>query len=149
MAAYQWKAGARMSGDAQKVGEALARLERKGRLTPDEVVKSAKRSDSVLHQYFEWDDAAAAVKYREVQAGNLIRAVEVVVEGSSEPVRAFVNVVTEGGERKYMDVEAALSEQPTRDQVLADAIAELRAFEKKYAGISELAEVIDAIRKVA
>ena len=48
-----------------------------------------------------------------------------------------------------MNVEAALSVQQTRDEVLATALSELRAFERKYNTLSELAEVIEVIRRVA
>lgn len=148
MAAYRWKLGSRIEGDAQKVGEQLALLEKRGQLTPKGVVDASRRSDSLLHGYFEWRDDVAAEKYREVQAKEIIRSVELVVEGS-EPTRAFVSVRIEGGSSRYMNVEAALSSVDTRDAVLATALSELRAFERKYSALAELAEVLEAIRRVA
>ena len=149
MTAYQWKSGFHVKADAQKVGEQLARIERKGRLTPEALVSANRREGSVLHDYFEWRDDVAAQKYREVQASYVIRAIEVQVSGCSEPTRAFVSVSAEGGGFSYMNVEAAMRHEPTRDEVLDNALSELRQFERKYAGLVELAGVIDAIRQVA
>ena len=149
IAAYSYKAGFRLKLDAQTVGEELERIERKGPLTPKAVVDASRRKNSKLHSLFEWDDATAAELYRESQASYIIRSVEVTVSGTSNPVRAFVSVSSNGGGYEYISVEAAMSEQHTRDEVLEKAITELRMFEKKYAGLAELAGVIEAIRQVA
>ena len=53
--------------------------------------------------------------------------------------------INENGGNTYMNVERALSEVGTRDEVLARAYAELKAFERKYANLEELAGVIAAI----
>ena len=94
MAVYKWKSGARLVGDPQIVGEQLARIEKHGTLTPKAVVDASRRSSAPLHDYFEWRDDVAAEKYREVQAKEIIRSVELVIEGS-EPTRAFVSVKVE------------------------------------------------------
>ena len=39
-----------------------------GRVTPEEVIDAARRTDSPLHDYFDWDDTSAAHKYRIEQA---------------------------------------------------------------------------------
>jgi len=149
MTAYQWKSGAHIKGSAQAAGEVCRKLEEEGNLTPKALVEASRPEDAPLHSMFEWDDAVAAERYREVQGGMIIRYLEVVPSGSSEPVRAFVSVAAEGGGRSYMDVTAALSSEPTRDEVLETALAELRAFERKYRSLSELSDVLAAIRKVA
>jgi len=63
-----------MNGDAKQdaVRERLDSLAARGHLTPRDVVADAKRKDSPLHSYFEWDNAKAATKYRLVQARRLI-----------------------------------------------------------------------------
>lgn len=150
MAAYQWKAGSRVNADAQKVGEVCERLERKRQLTPKALVNASRRESSALHDLFEWNDAIAAEKYRETQAAYIIRSIEVVITGTSEPVRAFVSVsADERQERTYVNVEFALATESTRDEVLKNALDELRAFERKYANLEELANVLAEIRKVA
>jgi hypothetical protein len=42
-------------------------------LTPKIVVNAARKKDSPLHDRFEWNNAVAGEKYREVQAAELIR----------------------------------------------------------------------------
>lgn len=149
MAAYQWKRGSFMSGDAQKAGEVCEMLERRGDLTPQALVEESRPDDAPLHSMFEWDDAQAAEKYREVQAGQIIRSVEVVPAGGTEPVKAFVSLSVGGKERRYSSTEVALADPDSREMVLRDALAELKAFERKYSQLSELAGVIAAIREVA
>lgn len=151
MAIYKWKSGSRVSADAQKVGEVCERLERKGNLTPKALVNASRRKNAVLHDLFEWDNEIAAEKYRETQASYLIRSIEVVSAGISEPVRAFVSVTAneEKTERTYINVERALSTNGTREEVLSIALAELKAFERKYSNLEELTNVIAAIREVA
>ena len=145
MTIYKWKQGSRVNFDAQKVGEVCERLEKKGKLTPTALVDASRRSNAPLHNLFEWDNEKAAEKYRETQAAYLIRSIEVVVTGVSEPVRAFVSVNIDGESRQYMNVETAMKSEPTRDQVLSDALIELESFKRKYSNLKELASVISAI----
>ena len=151
MAIYKWKSGSRVSADAQKVGEVCEQLEKKGNLTPKALVDASRRKNAALHDLFEWNDEIAAEKYRETQASYLIRSIEVVSTGTSEPVRAFVSVTVneQATERTYINVKRALSTNGTREEVLAIALAELRAFERKYKNLEELANVLAAIREVA
>ena len=148
MTVYKWKTGARLRVSAQTAGEECARLERMGRLTPPELVDASRPEDAPLHSAFEWNDAIAAERYRETQAGYIIRSIEVVPVGMSEPVRAFVSVTAEDAPR-YIETVKAMAAADTRETVLERARAELRAFERKYAGFEELAAVMDAIKEVA
>lgn len=150
MAVYQWKPGSHVKLNAQKVGETFEKLESNGTLTPSAVVDASRRKNAPLHDFFEWDDEIAAEKYRETQASYLIRSIEIISHGTPTPVRAFVSVTREElPKQSYMSVERALSIEDTRESVLETALAELRAFERKYAGLKELANVIAAIRQVA
>lgn len=149
---YRFKEGARLPGDAQKVGERLAALEAAGRLTAEAVVMEARDAASPLHPLFEWDDAKAADRYRVIQAGHVIRCVTVVMERQqpedSKPIRAFVPV-TEGDEsRRYVDTVRALGDADMRRQVLSQAHSELGAVARKYRELQELAGVVEAIDRV-
>lgn len=149
---YKFKVGAHLKGDAQAVGERLSRLEAKGRLTPEEVVLDAKKERSVLHSYFEWDDAKAAHKHRLHQAGYLIRSITVEVEApepNEEPrsIRAFVPISADD-ERSYVPTIKALSDEDMRKQVLAQAHSELGAVARKYRELKELSDVVGAIDRV-
>lgn len=54
--------------DAQIIGPELERLAGLGVTTPDGIMDAAQDEASPLHPYFEWDNKAAAAKYREWQA---------------------------------------------------------------------------------
>lgn len=149
MAAYQWKRGSFVTGDAQAAGEVCSMLERRGELTPQSLVEESRPDDAPLHSMFEWDDAQAAEMYRQQQARQIINSIEVVAIGDSKPVKAFVSLRVGGMERRYESTEVALSRPDSREQVLKEALSELKAFERKYGRLTELADVIAAIREVA
>ena len=145
MAIYKWKPGAHVRGSAQAAGDECARLEAEGRLTPRELVDESRPEDAPLHHCFEWNDDVAAEKWREAQAGHIIRCVEVVREDMSQPVRAFTPVIVTPDEaRVYRSVEAVMVTADGRRAMLDDAKRELAAFKRKYAGLKELAAVIEA-----
>lgn len=153
MTVYQFKPGSHLGGNAQTVGEQLAALDTRGRLTPEAVLQEARPDDSPLHAFFEWDDAKAAEKHRLTQAGHLIRSVTVVMEQhDAEPertIRAFVPItVGQEESRRYVDTIRALSDDELRRQVLAQAHSELGAVARKYRELKELSEVCKAIDKV-
>ena len=54
--------------------------DRRGRLTPEQVVEAARDESSPLHECFEWDDGKAAHKYRVEQARDLLKRVKIEVE---------------------------------------------------------------------
>lgn len=145
---YQYKFGARCPVPAQVAGEECARLEAQGRLTPHDLVEESRPEDAPLHKAFEWNDAIAAERYRETQAGYIIRSVEVVMEEASEPVRAFVSVVEES-QRSYQSIEVVMRDANSREALLESARRELAAFQRKYESLTELADVFEAIKELA
>jgi len=145
---YKFKSGTRLKVSAQAAGELCAELESQGKLTPHEVVEVSRPDDAPLHSAFEWDDEIAAEKYRETQASYIIRSVEVVVEGSDKPTRAFVSLTVAENEREYREINKVLSIRSERELLLAEAKRELTAFKHKYAVLEELADVFAAIDRV-
>jgi hypothetical protein len=86
--------GARISdGQAQIAGERFVELkEERGELTAEAVIEDAQPEDSPIHPFFEWDDCAAAEKYRREQARHLLRSVAIIIErpnGAPSLVRLF------------------------------------------------------------
>jgi ribonuclease D len=149
---YQFKPGSHLTGNAQAVGERLARLEAKGRLTPLAVMSDARARNSPLHRFIEWDDAKAAHRYRLDQAAHLIRCVTVVVEQPDQQegrtIRAFVPIAGAYDTRSYIPTMRALGDAELRKQVLQQAHMELGAVAKKYRELKELSEVVEAIDRV-
>lgn len=144
---YQIKSGARLAVSAQVAGEECKRLAEQGRLNPKSLVDESRPEDAPLHKCFEWNDDVAAEKWRETQAAYIIRSVEVTVEQSSEPTRAFVVTVSDG-DRTYKDIGYVLRSTESREALLDAAKRELLSFMRKYKTLSELAGVMDAIEGV-
>ena len=144
---YQWKLPGLMPVDAQTAGEELNRIyQEKGRLDAPDIVSESRPTSAPLHPCFEWDDEVAAEKYREVQAGNLIRSITVVHETPThEPVevRAFVKPL-----ETYAPIEVVVNSEEQMAALLETALAELKAFEKKYATLSKLSSVFEEIKKL-
>lgn len=166
---FQFRDGCHLSGDAQAVGERLERIKDKAAsLTPALVLKDARNIRSPLHTFFEWDDTVAAERYRLEQAGHLVRSVVVSFEAtepqpvrqvlieSVEPapapaprmVRAFLPIKSEAGERSYVSTQQAMGDPVMRRQVLERAHSEMTAVGRKYAELSEMAEVFGALNRV-
>lgn len=121
-----------------------------GILKPDVVVAEARPKDSPLHSRFEWDDAKASHEYRIWQARQLIRVSVEVIEGTNEKFDVFVSLTTDrekdgGG---YRVVANVLRNKSQREQMLSDALSELKVFQEKYRQLKELAEVFAAARKI-
>ena len=124
-----------------------------GLIKPERVVEAARPKTSPIHDQFEWNNTEAAEKYRLLQASELIRVSVEIIDcgGNRDPVvvRAFTSLTTERGESGgYRATVQVLSNKQMREQMLADAIAELQAFERRYAILKELAEVFAASRKL-
>jgi hypothetical protein len=155
---YLWKRSCRLSGDPAIAGAELRRIEDEtGDLTPAEVVRQSQADTAVLHSYFEWDDGKAGPLYRQEQARHLLRSIVVKIEReqSETPliVRAFhpVSAVGDGEDEQgqsYVNTIRIWSEPALRQQVLARAMSELQALEKRYAEYSELAPVWGILREV-
>lgn len=73
--------------------EAVSELERIkdmfGEITPELIVDVARQEDNPLHNYFEWDNEAAAERWRLQQARILLNNIE-------------VQVISDGGEKTYV-----------------------------------------------
>lgn len=151
---YTWKPGTSFPVAAGVAAEAIMDLQtRLGRddITNKELVDDSRADDAPLHPCFTWDDAVAAEKWREEEAGHIIRSV-VVIEPTlgvetSAPIRAFVNVepVAPGKQGKYVSIDVVAMNETYRRQVLSNALIELRAFQRKYKTYEELSGVIKAI----
>jgi hypothetical protein len=149
---YTFNSGFRLSVPAQVAGEEISRIrERRGRFfQTSDVVESARSPKSPLHQEFEWNDKRAADSYRLEQAGYIIRA---IVERPHDkpdqsPVRAFVSVIPDDGEKpNYTTTAFAFSDPHLRQQVLDQAFADMRSFEKKYQQFLDLSETVATFKK--
>lgn len=147
---YEWKYN--MPIKAQVVGEHFERLEKQqGHITPKIVLESARSETSAIHPCFEWNDDVAAEKYRETQAGLLIRNLTVKVietgEKQTEPVRAYVSI-KQSDSSEFISLQNVLKDAELTQKMLEQAKNELNAFAKKYSALQELSKVFEAIAEV-
>jgi len=81
MEGYTWK----MKGLAKKVDPSIAANELQriqniyGSITPEILVKEAKKRNCPLHKIFEWNDTKAAENYRLQQARILLNNIQVTI----------------------------------------------------------------------
>lgn len=145
MAAYQWKLDGLFNVDPNVAGAELERIyNENGAIEPAVVVEQSRPKNAPLHPLFEWDDKAAAQKYREQQARTVIANVVVVGEPEKDTcTRAFVHV-----EQSYQPLYVVLESADKTAELLQSAMRELRTFEAKYNELSELAPVFSAITEV-
>lgn len=139
---------------AQRYGPELAAIEEEnGILTPFAVIEKAEDEDSPLHDWFTWDDTAAARLYRREQARSMIRSIEIeVVIVKNEPMatRAWHHIevvaVDEEGEEKpqrgYMGAERVFTDKDLTAQTIAKALGALRSFQRKFSSYSELSAAL-------
>ena len=144
---YQFKLPGLYPVSAQTAGEELHRIYTdKGQLKPADIVDESRPEEAPLHSCFEWDDETAAEKYREVQAGQIIRSVVVVQEEKQRPqveVRAFVSV-----QKTYRPIEVVVNSEEQMLELFNSALSELKAFERKYANLKQFPALFDEIHKL-
>lgn len=96
MEGYNWK----MKGLAKRVDPSIAAEELKriqdiyGSITPEILVKEAKKRNSPLHKIFEWNDSKAAENYRLQQARILLNNIQVSIITDNEVKNISVYEVT-------------------------------------------------------
>ena len=111
------------SEQREAIRQRLAEIEQAngGRLTPDDVVKDARRKDSPLHEHFEWDLKKAAAAHWIEQARNLIVSVRVVVRTEHTRVSAPYYVRdpnAESDQQGYVSVPKLRTDQDMARDVL-------------------------------
>jgi hypothetical protein len=123
-----------------------------GKITWRDVVRAARRSSSPLHSWFDFSPKRAMEEYLQRQAETLIQnwtIVRTMPDGEKRRFRAVVSLHsdrTSGG--GYRSMVAVLSSGEMRRQLVADAMAELAAFQARFKRLKELAEVFEAIARV-
>jgi chorismate mutase len=152
--------GSRISvGLAQAAGQVIDSILREnGSVKPEQLLQVARAKTSPIHNYFTWDDAAAAQKQRLSEAASLIRSVRVVIDGmpaAEQPVVRYLHSVeaTNGETRftgsAYIALPELRSNPEYRRQVLQGALGELNSFKRKYADLDlELKSVFRAVKKL-
>lgn len=148
---FKFKAGSHLKGDAQPVGERLMELRKQcGALSAQIVLEDARPEGSVLHRFFEWDDAKAAEQFRLAQARHVVSCVVVQRtedHGEVTPVRAFVKIRDESID-SYEPIHSVMSDASLRAKVLRQCKSEIFTMREKLRAFEDFADVLGALETV-
>lgn len=141
-----------MSTEAKVQELEFVRTQHGGVLRPEDVVEFARNERTALHAEFQWDDSEAAQQYRLWQARQVIRLTITVVDSPAgkQTLPMYVSLVPDrqkpgGGYRPLVEVMTA---EDMRDQLLRQALGELKTVRKKYQQLQELRPIFRAIERV-
>lgn len=145
---YEWKKASYIKTDANIAGQMCEKLENSVGLSAKTLLDANRQEDAPLHNEFEWDNEKAAEGFRLSQARHIINCLCVKAEESptKEPIRAFFKLEKQESEYKSLDV--ILQNEDSYEELMKAALAELRAFEKKYKALESLAGIFDEIKKL-
>jgi hypothetical protein len=119
--------------------------------TPNEILDKARDENTELHKCFEWNDGIAAERWRLHQARQVVCCLVVKEtddsEANSKPaVRMFYKTNSEDG---YKPTSFIVQNKSEYERLLQMAFSELKAFQTKYAVLSELEELFGVIDNLA
>lgn len=117
-----------------------------GELTAKSVVEENRAKTAPLHSCFEWDDAVAAERYREKQAGDMIRCLVTVQESEKDGEPIVVRSIVKTTE-KYEPISFAIRSEAKRAVLLQDALNDARWFVQKHGQLTELCNVVAAMKE--
>lgn len=152
-----WKCGTHIKTKANIAHAELERIRKKGKgdLLPRDVVVASKPKRAPLHKEFEWDDSAAAEKFRVQQARHLVMSIEIVTEEApvvkSRAYEATVLVRTKEHPKPrnvYRTREDIMRDPATRSELLARFLRDALVFRRRYNLLSEAAHIIAAMDTV-
>jgi len=120
--------------------------DQRGELTPRLVVAEWRDPHHPDHDRLEWDDGVAGEKYRQVQAGDLIRSVHIVyrkAEGTRREgrIRAWQSVRGEDS-HTYRPSEEVAADPLLRQIVLMDMAREWKELKARYGSFAEFARMV-------
>ena len=149
MTVATWRSGVCVfNADAQKVADEIASIGLS--VKPEEIVDKARDENTELHKCFEWNDTAAAEKYRVYQARQIVCHLvlkEVDDKPQQREVRVFYKTDYSEG---YKPVAYIMKNESEYSKLLNRALAELKSFQHKYSTLKELDglwEVINTLTK--
>lgn len=122
-----------------------------GRLTPDDVVADAKKADSPLHPFFEWNKTKAAHAYWLEQARTLITSVVVMQKTEKVAVSTVFYVrdpTVKHNEQGYVSIETIRSNADMARDFLADEFARAASALARAKTYAKVLKFDDDVEKV-
>lgn len=120
-----------------------------GVLTPDAVVADARRKDSPLHDFFEWDAKKAAHAYWVIQARELITSIRIEVRTETKVVSSVYYVRdpnAESDKQGYVSVKTLKTDEEMARAALIQAfsrVADLLRSARDLAAVLEVEDRVD------
>lgn len=113
-------------------------------VTPTQVLEKARSEETELHKCFDWNDESAAEKWRIHTARSVLNHLVIKVpEQTEKPApRIFYKTSQEVG---YQRTEYIIKDIDEYQQLLEQAMRELRIFKEKYKMLTELNELFELI----
>ena len=143
---YNWKVDPKIAGETI---EQIAAKNDAREVTPDMVVEEARHPDSPLHGCFDWNNDAAAEKWRKHTARLLIGSIMVNITVSEpEVVRAFVNIKVEDEGQAYCSIKDVMEDEEKMQIVIGQAKGKLVAASrqlKAYEKLQHMSSKIDEL----
>lgn len=138
----KWRNTAGTYGDATEIASHLEHLRSQAELTAISIVEDAENTSSPLHRFFEWDESAAAEKYRRKQASNLISRI-----ARPDGRRLYAKVPRMGDTPAHFDLVTRVLKNPELRRPFARrGLMELRNWETRYQDFPELREAVEALQ---
>lgn len=129
--------------DPNKAYEEVSSLDE---ITPENVLDLARNENSVIHNDFEWDDTVAGERYRLIQARQMIQNFVIARQDKdAEPIRVLQISTTVN---EYKPIEIILRNEDEYQNLLKRALAELKAFERRYKTLTELEPIFEAMKEL-
>lgn len=160
----RWKRSARRLNtrpDAEVAHDELHRIrDEHGELQATTVVDEARSKKSPIHGCFEWKNTAAAEKYREEQARELMNSIEITlieVEDDTDESNAIPLTITEASApafvsaadgEGYYPIEIAMNDPELKEKILQRAWTDLQAWHRRWKHLREFADVFTVIEKL-
>ena len=147
MLVASWKTTLFRGADPQKVADEIAAIGDSA--SPQDILEMGRNPETELHKCFEWDDTAAAEKYRLQQARNIVCNLVIKETEDQEenriPVRMFYKTNASDG---YKATSFILRNPDEYAELLKRAFRELSSFKRKYSALAELDGVFLEIDKL-
>lgn len=137
-----------MTTTMKLVADRLEQLEENGNLNPATVVDAARDPASPLHDFFEWDNNAAAEQYRLSQARLLIRRVKIQVTVREIPmdVMRYVRDPDEPG--NYSNIVRVRSDEDRSRRIVIDEMSRVAQAAKRARAIAAVLGSIEQVEEI-
>ena len=129
----------------------ILKIQKDKGLTPEEIVKVAKKKDNPLHDLFEWDNKVASDQWRLQQARVIVNEVKVIVDKKEYFAFESVNIQSDNSQnynREYVPIVEILSNKDLKLQLIKSALQHLEYWEKQNSKYDELAPIIKVAQSV-